>query len=169
MLQAKVDDIQFQSRVVQDAEDIKALKIQTYEKLNAAGKIKPLYEFKAQVERLLNMVEHEEAAIRERAKHELMEEATAAVTAQFASSADLKKKSLANAVAILKGSKASGDPVKDAYMKFFKEKAAAAKAIDEKAESAEARAAIVAKLNTVAKNEGFYFEFGADGKPKMVV
>lgn len=169
MLQEKVDDIKLQSRVVQDAEDIKALKIQTYEKLNAAGKIKPQYEFKAQVEKLLSMMEAEELSMREKAKHDMMEEATAAVTAEFATSAELKKVSLTNAIASLKGGKVAGDPVKDAYLKFFKDKAAAAAKIDAKAETQAARQNIVTKLNSVAKNEGFYFEFGPDGKPKMVV
>lgn len=158
-----------QSRVVQDAEDIKALKIQTYEKLNAAGKIKPQYEFKAQVEKLLQMMEAEELSMREKAKHDLMDEATAFVTAEFASSAELKKVSLANAIATLKGGKVAGDPVKDAYLKFFQQKAADASKIDEKAETMEARQSVLTKLNSVAKNEGFYFEFGPDGKPKMVV
>ena len=170
MLQDKVNDIKLQSRVVQDAEDVKALKIATYEKLNAAGKVKPQYELKAQIERMLHMMEAEELSIRERSKVDLMEEATAAVTAEFASSAELKKSSLSNAINALKGAKtAGGDPVKDAYLKFFKEKAAAASKIDAKAETQEARQAIVAKLNAVAKNEGFFFEFGPDGKPKMVV
>jgi len=168
MLQDKIDDIKLQSRIVQDAEDIKALKIATYEKLNAAGKIKPQYEFKSQVERLLHLVETEEVSMREKEKIELMAEATAKVTAEFASSDELKKKGLANAIAVLKGGKVAGDPVKESYLKFFKEKAAAAAKVDEKAETQASRQAIITKLNAVAKNEGFFFEFGPDGKPKMV-
>ena len=52
---------------------------------------------------------------------------------------------------------------------FFKEKSAAAAQIDEKKETAEMRASLITKMNGIAKSEGFYFEFGADGKPKMVV
>jgi len=169
ILQDKLDDIKFQSRVVQDAEDVKALKLQTYEKLNAAGKVKPLHVFKSQVEKMLSMLEAEEVSMREHAKVNLMEEATAAVTAEFATSEALKKSSLSNAISALKGGTVGSDPVKEAYLKFFKEKAAAASKIDPKAETREARQAIITKLNSVAKNEGFYFEFDADGKPKMVV
>jgi len=121
------------------------------------------------VERLLHMIEAEEISMREKAKHDLMEEATAAVTAEFSSSPELKKSSLSNAIAALKGGKGAGDPVKDAYLKFFKGKAAAAAKIDEKAETKAARRAIVGKLNAAAKNEGFFFELGEDGKPRMVV
>lgn len=169
MLQDKVDDIKMQSRIVQDAEDIKALKIQTYEKLNAAGQVKPQYEFKHQIERMLNIVEAEEVNVREKAKHAMMEEATAKVMSEFATNDALKKKSLANAIATLKGGKSSGDPVKETYLKYFQDKAAAAKKIDEKAETNAARANIITKLNAIAKSEGFFFEFGPDGKPKMVV
>ena len=169
ILQTKIDDVRMQERVVQDAEDIKALKIQTYEKLNAAGKVKPQYEFKAQIERMLAMMETEEANMTEKAKIALMAEATEAVTREFASSKNLKKVSLQNAVAQLKGTKAGADPVKAAYLSFFKFKAETAKKIDAAAETREARAAMVAKMNAIAKNEGFYFQFDADGKPKMVV
>lgn len=169
MLEDKIEDIRLQSTVVADAQAIKALKLETYEKLNAAGKIKPQHHFKAQMERILAMVAAEEVSMQEKVKVAMMQEATAAVKAEFASSDALKKESLTNAIAQLKGAKTGGDPVKSAYLKFFKEKAAAAAKIDEKAETAQARASIVTKLNAVAKNEGFYFEFGADGKPKMVV
>ncbi|GKZ00685.1 hypothetical protein MPSEU_001020600 [Mayamaea pseudoterrestris] len=169
MLQDKIDDIKFQSRLVQDAEEIKQLKLQTYDMLNEAGKIKPLYDFKSQMERMLTIIQNEEANMTEKAKHSLMEEATAGVTSQFLSSADLKKRSLANAIASLKGTKASGDVVKDAYLQFFKSKTAEASKIDPKKESAEARAVMAQKMNAIAKSEGFFFEIGADGKPKMVV
>ena len=39
--------------------------------------------------------------------------------------------------------------------------------IDEAAEIAEQRKAIITKLNTVAMTDKMYFDFGADGKPKM--
>lgn len=172
MLQHKVDDIKMQSNVVQDAEAVKALKLETYEKLNAAGKIKPQYEFKAQVERLVSLMEQEEVNMKEKAKVALMEEATEAVKAEFATSKEMKKTSLVNAIATLKGgaAKGSSDPVKDAYLKFFQKKAAEAKGIDEKKETLAAREAMLTKLNAVAKNEGFFFEFDlATGKPKMTV
>jgi hypothetical protein len=168
LLKDKVEDIKFQSRIVQDAEDVHALKLQTFEKLNAAGKIKPLYEFKAQMEKLLAVVEVEETNLREKAKQSLMEDATAAVSKAFGTSADLKKQSLANSIAILKGTKASADPVKAAYLKFFQDKAAASKNIDVAAEAKEAREIIVTKLNAVAGNDGFFFEFDNEGKPKMI-
>ena len=169
MLQEKIDDIKFQSRLVQDAEDMRQLKIQTYDMLNEAGKIKPLYDFKSQMERMLTIIQNEEANMTEKGKHALMEEATAAVTQQFLSSEELKKKSLTNAIASLKGSKVSGDVVKDAYLQFFKTKSAQASKVDPKKEAMEARAVMVQKMNAIAKSEGFFFEIGADGKPKMVV
>jgi membrane protease subunit (stomatin/prohibitin family) len=168
-----------QSRVVQDAEDVKALKLATYGKLGAAGKVKPLYDFRSQMERMLSLVEAEEASLKEKAKHALMDEATAAVTARFASSADLKKSSLAGAIAALKGTAAGGkgapaaaaggpDVVQAAYIQFFKDKQKAAQKIDEAAEAAAARRAIVTKLNAVATNEGFLFDFDpATGAPRM--
>jgi len=169
ILKKKIEDVRMQEHIVKDAEDIKALKIQTYEKLNAAGKIKPQYDFKHQIERMLAMMETEEASMTEKAKIAMMEEATKAVAREFSSGKDLKKRALENAVAQLKGTKAGTDPVKAAYLSFFKAKAAAAKKIDPAVETREARAAMVAKMNAIAKNEGFYFEFDANGKPKMVV
>lgn len=170
MLQDKIRDIEFQSNVVQDAHDVKALKLATYEKLNAAGLIKPQYDFKNQVERIVHMIETEEVSMTEKAKIALMEEATINVLSQFKTSADLKKSSLANAIAALKGSKtAASDPVKTAYLKFFADKKAASAKVDEKAEIKAARDSLITKLNAVAKNEEFFFQFGPDGKPKMVV
>lgn len=170
ILQDKIDDLKFQSRVVQDAEDIKALKLATYVKLNAAGKIKPQYDFKAQLERMLTILEAEEISLKEKAKHTLMDEATTAVTKLFATNADLKKQSLANAIATLKGNSQGGaDTVQTAYLQYFQTKKVEASKIDEKAETAAARATIITKLNAVAKNEGFFFELDAQGQPKMVV
>jgi hypothetical protein len=127
-----------------------------------------MYDFKAQIEKMLAVVEAEEVSLKERAKHALMDEATAAVTAKFLSSADLKKSSLADAIATLKGGKGpKADVVQAAYIQFFKDKQKAAKASDIKAETAAARQSIVTKLNAVAKNEKYFFEFDAEGKPKM--
>jgi hypothetical protein len=127
-----------------------------------------MYDFKAQIEKMLAVVEAEEVSLKERAKHALMDEATAAVTAKFLSSADLKKSSLADAIATLKGGKGpKADVVQAAYIQFFKDKQKAAQSTDAKAETAAARQSIVTKLNAVAKNEKYFFEFDAEGKPKM--
>lgn len=168
LLQEKIDDMTMQSNILQDAKNIHALKLATYDKLNAAGKNKPLYDFKSQMERLLSLVAQEEAAIRERTKHSLMAEATASVTKEFATNADLKRQSLTNAIAVLKGSGARADPVKTAYVKFFKAKQAEAAKTDVNQEIAMARAAVLTKLNSVAKSENFYFQFDKEGKPTMV-
>lgn len=169
ILKSKRDDILVQKYIVKDAEDIQALKAETYEKLNATGKIKPLHEFKSQVERMLTMISHEEANVKEKEKIAMMKEATAAVTQELLSNKALQKQSLDNAIAKLKGQTPGEDPVKSTYLKFFKWKAEEAKKLDEKTEIAKARAAMVAKLNAVADNEGFYFKFGPDGKPVMTV
>jgi signal transduction histidine kinase len=52
-------------------------------------------------------------------------------------------------------------------VQFFKEKAAAAKASKDDSEEKAQRAAMIAKMNSLAKNEGFFFAFDASGKPKM--
>ena len=124
----------------------------------------------AQVEKLLSMISHEEAVMQDKAKITLMEEATDAVKASFSENAELKKAALTSAIATLKGTKGgTKDPVQQAYMAFFADKKKAAEKIDAAAEAAAAREAIITKLNATAKNEGFYFQFDADGKPKMVV
>jgi hypothetical protein len=164
-----IEEVEQQLQIVQDYQDVKALKVQSYEQLNAAGQIKPQYEFKQQVERLLVLMAQEETYMLEKGKHTLMEQATEAVKKQFLTQKNLKKNALDAAIAQLKGSKsAGGDPVKQAYLKFFQESGAAAKKVDAAAEIKETRAAVIAKLNTVAKNEGFFFEFDAEGKPKLV-
>lgn len=161
------NDILMQANVVQDTKDIFALKVETYDKLNAAGKIKPQHEFKAQVERLLSLIEAEETSMSEKAKVALMEEATKTVTAKLLTDKKLQKASLDNAIAQLTGKKGAGDVVKDAYLEFFKTKKA--EKVDEVAEKKAARENVVTRLNAIAVNEGYYFQFDADGKPKMVV
>lgn len=157
-------------KLVQDFEAINKVTEETYKKLNAAGAIKPQYDFKHQMERVLSLIEQEEINVKEKAKHALMEEATASVTEKFASSKDLQKQALDLAVAKIKGTaKASDDPVKQAFIKFFKDKAAAAKKADDTAELKAQREALVAKLNAIGQNEGFFFEFDSNGQPKMVV
>lgn len=167
-LDTAIKDIESQAGIVEDLEGVKQLKIETYEKLNAVGKVKPSYNFKAQVEKLLTVIESEEASSQEKGKMALMEEATAAVTEAFATNKELKKQTLANAVAMLKGTKTGADPVKEAYLKFFADKKKAAESLNEADEAKESREAMIAKLNAVAKNDKFYFEFDGAGVPKMV-
>ena len=172
VLQEFITEMKSQESIVQDIEDIKALKIQTYEKLNAAGKVKPLYDFKHQMEKLLNIIAAEEANMQEAGKSKMMVEATAAVLAQFGTDKKLQKAALTNAIALLKGGKGDGatDPVKAAYLQFFANKKVQAAKVDAKAEALAARETILVKLNAAAKNEKMFLEFdAATGKPKMVV
>lgn len=156
--------------LVQDFEAISKTTEETYAKLNAAGAIKPQYDMKAQMERVLSMIEQEETNVKEKAKQTLMEEATASVSEQFLTSKEMQKAAMDLAIAKIKGGASSADdPVKGAFVKFFKEKAAAAGKADDSAEMKAQREAMVAKLNAIAKNEGFFFQFEADGTPKMVV
>lgn len=157
-------------KLVQDFEAISKVTEETYKKLNAAGAIKPQYDFKHQMERVIHLIEQEETNVKEKAKHALMEEATASVSEQFKSSKEMQKAAMDLAIAKIKGTaKANTDPVKKAFIKFFKDKAAAAKKADDSAEMKAQREALVAKLNAVAKNEGFFFEFDNNGQPKMNV
>lgn len=156
--------------LVQDFQAISETTAATYAKLNAAGAIKPQYDMKSQVERVLAIIEQEEINVKEKAKTALMAEATASVTEQFLTSKDLKKSAMDLAIAKIKGTaKASDDPVKAAFIKFFKEKSAAAEKADDSAELKAQREALVSKINALGKNEGFFFEFDASGKPKMIV
>lgn len=166
-LQDQRDNIVFEEDAVQDAKDVLLLKQQTYEKLNAAGKIKPQHELKAQVERALALIAAEEASMFERSKIAMMEEATAAVTLRLLTDKKLQKASLDSAIAQLTGQAAGADVVKEAYLEFFKTKKAAK--VDEVAEMKAARENIVTRLNAIAGNEDFYFKFDADGNPKLVV
>jgi hypothetical protein len=169
VLKTKRDEIVMMKDIVKDAQDVHALKEETYVKLNAAGKIKPQHEFKAQIERVLSMMVAEEAAVTEKSKVALMEEATMAVTKELMTNKKLQKQSLDNAIAQLKGTKPGADPVKETYLTFFKWKASEAAKADVAAEAAAARESMVKKLNAVAANEGFFFQFDTDGKPKMTV
>jgi Mitochondrial ATP synthase B chain precursor (ATP-synt_B) len=169
ILKAKRDDVIMMDNVVQDAQDIQALKEETYVKYNAAGKIKPLHEFKSQMERVLHMVAVEEAANMEKTKTALMEEATVAVTNELLTNKDLQKISLDNAIAQLKGTKPGTDPVKQTYLQFFQWKANETKKADAKVETIAAREALIKKVNAIAANEKFFFQLDNDGKPKMVV
>jgi Mitochondrial ATP synthase B chain precursor (ATP-synt_B) len=168
LLKNKKEDLMMMENIVQDAKDIHTLKEETYVKLNAAGKIKPLHEFKTQMERVLHMIAVEEAAVVEKKKVELMKEATIAVTNELLTNKDLQKVSLENAIAQLKGEKPGQDPVKQTYLQFFQWKSAEAKKMDPAAETAVAREAVLKKINATAANEKFFFQFDAKGKPEML-
>lgn len=169
-LQTSINNIKSQETLADDVAAVKDLKAVTYQKLNEVGKVKPLYDFKAQMEKLLSMIATEEAAMQEKTKMVLMEEATVAVKKAFTEKEDLKKAALASAIATLKGEKGKAkDPVQGAYLSFFADKKKAAEKMDAAAEAEEARATIIGKLNATAMNEGFFFKFDETGKPKMVV
>ena len=163
----KLKVLNMNANMVNTFEEINALREVTYANLNKAGKVKPSYDFKTQMERTLNMIIQEEASVEEKAKAALMAEATDVVANEFYGSKELQKAALDAAIARLQGTGGKGDPVLKAYQTFFKQKAEAAKKSDDGSEEKAQRAALVAKLNAVAKNEGFFFSFGPDGTPKM--
>jgi hypothetical protein len=157
-----------QMEIPEIMEELSKVRAETYDKLNAAGKIKPKHDLKAQVERILTMLASEETSNKEKAKHALMAEATASVSEQFASDKAMKKAALDAAIATIKGGTKSGsDPVKDAFVNFFKEKGAAAKKSKDDSEDKAQRAAFLAKANAVAESEGYFFRFNPDGTVKM--
>lgn len=168
-LEEKLGFLKDNSNIVEYFEGIHAERAATYDRLNKAGAVKPQHDFKAQVERILGMIANEETSIAEKKKMALMEEATTSVTAAFSSEKALKKAALDAAIASIKGSekKTGSDPVKAAFISFFKDKATAAAKSDDGSEDKAQRAAMVAKLNAVAKNEGFFFSFDESGAVKM--
>lgn len=167
-LEEKLEFLKANSDQVGMAEEVNKIRAKTYDYLNAAGAVKPQHDFKVQVEKVLNMIAQEEASVTEKAKAALMEEATASVTGQFASSKTLKKAALDAAIGAIKGKTGKGgDPVQGEFAKFFQTKAAEASKKDDTSEEEAQRAALLAKMNSIAKNEGFFFEFDASGKPKM--
>jgi len=168
-LEQKLEFLQANKGQVEHFEAINAIRDQTYKNLNAAGAVKPQHDFKAQVEKMLNMIAQEEASNEEKAKIALMEAAVADVTSQFSSAKNLKKAALDSAIASIKGGAGGGDPVKDAFIKFFQAKATEAGTSSDDSEEKAQRAALIAKLNGVAKNEGFFFHFDESGKPGMKV
>merc|ERR1712130_996115 len=112
------------------------------------------------MERVLHLVEQEEAAVTEKTKVALMEEATASVSEEFSASKNMKKAALDLAINKIKGTAKGGtDPVQAAFVKFFKEKAAEAAKGDDGSEERAQREALVTKLNSLASNEGFFFHF----------
>jgi len=169
-LEQKLEFLKANQTMVSDFEAINELREGAYNNLNTAGAIKPQHDFKIQVERVLSMIAQEEASVTEKTKTALMEEATANVTDQFTTSKALKKSALDSAIAQIKGTSNKGgikDPVQDAFVKFFQDKAAeAAKVTDDSEEKAQ-RAAVVAKINAICKSEGFFFNVDSNGKAKM--
>lgn len=169
-LEEKLEFLKANSTMVDDFVAINEMRVAAYDNLNAAGKVKPHHDFKAQVERIINMIAQEEQSVADKAKSALMEEATASVTAKFATSKEMKKAALDAAINKIKGTaKAGEDPVQSAFIQFFRDKATAAKKADDGAETAAQRAALVKKLNSVAQSERFFFQFDATGKPTMTV
>mmetsp|Transcript_6427 Transcript_6427/g.10034 ORF Transcript_6427/g.10034 Transcript_6427/m.10034 type:complete len:301 (-) Transcript_6427:347-1249(-) len=171
-LEETVEYMKLTENIVSDYKDVYDLTEASYAKLNEAGKIKPQHDLKAQMEKMLNMIAVEEQSSYEKAKLAMMSEATAAVMKEFTTNDEMKKAALDSAMAKLtgKGGKAASDPVQAAFVKFFADKAKAAKAADDGSEEKAARAAMLAKMNAIAENEKMYFRFDeATGKPKMVV
>jgi len=167
-LEQKLVFLKANQNMVNDFQSINEIRASTYDKLNAAGAVKPQHDFKAQVEKMLNMIATEEASVTEKTKMNLMTEATETVTSKFTSDKALKKAALDSAISTLKGGKTGADPVQAAFVQFFKDKAAAAKASKDDSEEKAQREAMIAKMNSVAKNEGMFFQFDAAGTPKMV-
>ena len=168
-LEQKLAFLKANSNLVNDFEAINKMRESAYANLNAAGKIKPKHDFKAQVERTIAMIIQEEQNVAEKAKASLMEEATMSVTAKFQEDKQLKKEALDAAISVIKGSAKPGqDPVQTAFIDFFKAKGAAASKADDGSEAKAQRAALVGKVNSLAKNEGFFFELDTAGKAKMV-
>jgi Mitochondrial ATP synthase B chain precursor (ATP-synt_B) len=165
-LKVKHEELLLQDNIVQDNKDILALKYETYKRLNETGKVKPLHDFKGQIEKALSVIAVEEMNAKEKGKVVLMEEATAAVRNMLLTDKKIQKMSLDNAIAQLQGKSDTPDVVKNAYLDFFKSKKALK--IDEKTEIAAARANIITRLNAIASTEGFMFKFGPDGKPTML-
>jgi len=163
-LEQKLDFLKANQNMVNDFEAINAIRSDSFEKLNAAGVIKPKHDFKAQVERILNLIAQEEANVTEKTKIAIMQEATATVTEAFATDKKLKKAALDAAIAQIKGGAAGTDPVIAEFSNFLKRKAEAASKVDAGAEEAQQRAALLAKMSAVAKSENMMFDIDASGK-----
>lgn len=169
-LQLKLDFLKANQSMVEDFENINIIREQAYTNLSVAGAIKPKHDLRSQIERVLNMIAAEEASLKEKTKIALMDEAIGIVKTKFVKSKQLKKSALNAAIATIRGEKATGvDPVQISFVNFFKEKAIAASKADDEAEEVSQRGALMAKINTVCKTEGYFFEFNASGKPEMVI
>lgn len=170
-LEETVEYMKLTENIVEDYQAVLDTTESSYAKLNAAGKVKPSHLFKAQVEKILSAIASEEKNVYEKAKIEMMTEATDSVTQTFSTSKQLKKVALSSAIAKLtgKGTTAS-DPVADEFVKFFQAKAADAEKADDGSEQKEARSAMLTKMNALAENDGMYFQFDVNtGQPKLVV
>jgi len=176
-LEETVDYMKVTENIVDDYQGVMDLTTTSYEKLNASGKIKPQYLLKAQMEKMLSMVAAEEHNLYDKAKIAMMEEATIAVNAKFASSKDLKRDALKSAIAKLtasgsggKAASTKGDPVQAQFVQFFADKKKVAKASDDGSEEKEARTGMLNKMNAVAENEEMYFRFDVEtGQPKKLI
>uniref|UniRef100_A0A7S0GI52 ATP synthase subunit b n=1 Tax=Proboscia inermis TaxID=420281 RepID=A0A7S0GI52_9STRA len=147
--------------------EMNAMRLEAYKKMNEAGAIKPKHDLKVQVERMLNMIAAEEASNSEKTKTALMEECAANVSKQFASDKALKKSALDAAIASIKGT-GSTDPVKGAFVKFFQDKSAQLAKVKDDTTEKDQRVALLAKANSVAENEGYFFRFDDKGVPTLV-
>jgi hypothetical protein len=166
-MESLVEHLGQQLDIPEIMQDMNSLREETYAKLAAAGAIKPRHDLKIQVERILSMIALEESSNTDKLKMALMKEATAAVSEQFATSKQQKKAALDAAIATIKGGNAD-DPVRAAFISFFKEKgASAAKSKDTSLETAQ-RATLLAKANAVAESEGYFFRLDSAGVPKML-
>jgi hypothetical protein len=123
------------------------------------------------MEKCLSMIALEERNAYNKALTALMAEATAAVTAKFGSDKALKKAGLDAVLAKLTGTAKDGaDPVQAEFVKFFQQKTAEAKKVDDGSEEKAARQAMIHKMNSTADNENWFFRLdAATGQPKMVV
>jgi hypothetical protein len=169
------ENLQFMTlteNIVQDYEDAYDLTQQSYEKLHAVGALKPQHDLKAQMEKCLSMIALEERNAYDKRKTSLMAEATESVTEKFGSDKALKKAALDAVLAKLSGKSKAGDadPVQAEFVKFFQEKTAAAKKVDDGSEEKAIRLAMIHKMNSTADNENWFFRLdAATGQPKMVV
>lgn len=167
-MQENLDYMSLTENIVEDYQGVLDLTEKSYAKLNAAGKIKPHHDLKAQVEKILSIMANEEQSSYDKAKTAMMTEATKVVTTQFAEDKKMKKAALDSALAKLTGTaKGGADPVQDAFVKFFQTKNAAAKKADDGSEEKAARASMVTKMNAIAEAESMFFRFDPSGQPKM--
>jgi len=169
-LQLKLDFLKANQNMVNDFENINTIRKQVYKYLGAVGAIKPKHDLKYQIERVLNTIITEEVSATEKTKVALMDEAIISVKTKFLKSKQLKKSAFDAAIATIEGKKViDGGPVHMSFVQFFKDKAITASKEADKSEEISQRSALISKLNTLCKTEGFYFEFDASGKPKMLV
>jgi hypothetical protein len=168
-LEETVEYMKLTENIVDDYQAVMDVTDASYSKLNEAGKIKPSHEFKAQMEKILSAIASEEKNVYEKAKVEMMADATVAVTSSFSTSKELKKIALTSAIEKLTGKGSGSDPVPAEFVKFFQAKSDEAKKADDGAESIEARSAMLTKMNALAENDNMYFRFDvATGQPKLI-